>query len=182
LVTLVDTEFGLTLIPYPNSLSLCATVPTFPRGRTCWTVPSALAQGCNDGGMVPAGPITQVLPATTRAAGFPHLRDMASKYRLIPNLVDISADLSPNSALDAFSGSGVVAYLLMALGVAVTTNDFLAFPTVIAEATVINQRVSLNDADVQQIISPLADDRDLIQRTFDGLYFTAADRVFLDSA
>jgi adenine-specific DNA-methyltransferase len=32
------------------------------------------------------------------------------------------------------------------------------------------------------ITGPPADDRDFIQRTFDGLYFTADDRAFLDSA
>ena len=37
-----------------------------------------------------------------------------------------------DSALDAFSGSGVVSYLLKTLGYQVTANDFLSFPAAIA--------------------------------------------------
>jgi adenine-specific DNA-methyltransferase len=133
-------------------------------------------------GMVLAGPATAVVAAATRAAAFPRLRYMGSTHRLIPDLAQLFADLAPSSALDAFCGSGVVAYVLKALGAAVTTNDFLAFPTVIAQATVVNQRVRLSDADVELIIGPPADGRNFIQRTFDGLYFTAADLAFLDSA
>lgn len=107
---------------------------------------------------------------------------MGSKYKLIPHLAEVFAELGGETALDAFSGSGVVSYLLKSLGYQVTSNDFLTFPTVIARATVANQTVKLSAADVDRICGPAADDRDFIQRTFDGLYFTADDRRFLDSA
>jgi DNA adenine methylase/adenine-specific DNA-methyltransferase len=86
------------------------------------------------------------------------------------------------SALDAFSGSGVVSYLLKSLGYQVTSNDFLTFPTVIATATMANQTVKLTRADIERICGPAADERNFIQSTFDGLYFTVDDRRFLDSA
>jgi len=76
----------------------------------------------------------------------------------------------------------VVAYTLKALGCSVTTNDFLAFPAVIAQATIANQGTRLTVADVERITGAPADSRDLIQRKFDGLYFTAEDRMFLDAA
>lgn len=117
-----------------------------------------------------------------QVARFPRLRYMGSKYRLVPHLAALFGELGARTTLDAFSGSGVVAYGLKALGCSVTTNDVLAFPAVIAEATVANQHVRLTAADVEQITGPPADERDFIQRTFDGLYFTAADRAFLDSA
>jgi len=117
-----------------------------------------------------------------RIAAFPRLRYMGSKYRLIPHLVQLFDDLAPTAALDAFSGSGVVSYALKAVGAAVTANDFLAFPAVIADATVANKRTRLSAADIERVIGPPADDRDFIRRTFDGLYFTSDDRAFLDSA
>ena len=107
---------------------------------------------------------------------------MGSKYRLVPNLAEVFAEVGGRTALDAFSGSGVVSYLLKALGYQVTANDFLAFPAAIAQATVVNQDVYLTQSDIDAICGPAADDRDFIQRTFDGLYFTAEDRRFLDSA
>jgi adenine-specific DNA-methyltransferase len=117
-----------------------------------------------------------------RVAAFPRLRYMGSKHRLVPQLAAVFEELGAGVALDAFSGGGVVAYTLKALGCAVTANDFLAFPAVIAQAAVANQRARLSAADVERITGPPADDRDFIRRTFDGLYFSADDRAFLDSA
>jgi DNA adenine methylase/adenine-specific DNA-methyltransferase len=117
-----------------------------------------------------------------RVAAFPRMRYMGSKYRLVPHLVSLFDDLAPATALDAFSGSGVVAYALKACGMSVAASDFLAFPSVIARAAIANQRTRLTPAEIERITGPPADERDFIRRTFDGLYFTADDRAFLDSA
>ena len=123
------------------------------------------------------------LPEVVRRASlFPRLRYMGSKYRLIPHLARAFTELGGATALDAFSGSGVVSYLLKACGYQVTANDFLAFPAVIARASVVNQDVTLGADDIADICGPPADDRDFIQRTFSGIYFTDADLRFLDSA
>jgi hypothetical protein len=71
----------------------------------------------------------------SRVSEFPRLRYMGSKYRLVPYLADVFTELGGGTALDAFSGSGVVSYLLKTLGYQVTANDFLTFPSVIARAT-----------------------------------------------
>jgi DNA adenine methylase/adenine-specific DNA-methyltransferase len=107
---------------------------------------------------------------------------MGSKYRLIPHLAEVFTEIGGRTALDAFSGSGVVSYLLKNLGFEVTSNDFLNFPSIIARATVVNHTVKLTRAEVETICGPSADGRQFIQETFDGLYFTADDRAFLDSA
>jgi DNA adenine methylase/adenine-specific DNA-methyltransferase len=117
-----------------------------------------------------------------RVGAFPRLRYMGSKYRLAPQLAGVFAELGGVTALDAFSGSGVVSYLLKSLGYQVTANDFLSFPAVIARATVMNQDQTLSPGDISRICGPAADDRDFIRRTFEGLYFTGADLEFLDSA
>ncbi|WP_423919416.1 DNA adenine methylase [Frigoribacterium sp. 2-23] len=118
----------------------------------------------------------------TQAAVFPRLRYMGSKYRLLPELHDVFASVGGRTALDAFSGSGVVSYLLKASGFAVTSNDFLTFPGVIARATVANDHVTLDAELVETICGPPADDRDFIRSTFDGVYFDRDDLAFLDSA
>jgi len=107
---------------------------------------------------------------------------MGSKYRLVPHLAAVFDEIGGSTALDAFSGSGVVSYLLKSMGYEVTSNDFLNFPAVIAKATISNQTVKLSTEDIDRVCSEPADGRDFIQRTFDGLYFTAEDRAFLDSA
>ena len=126
--------------------------------------------------------LVDVSGVVSRVAAFPRLRYMGSKYRLVPDLAGVFAEVGGQSALDAFSGSGVVSYLLKTLGYQVTSNDFLAFPAAIARATVVNQYERLTEEDLDVICGPPADDRDFIRRTFQGLYFTDEDRAFLDSA
>ena len=130
----------------------------------------------------PGDPPVAWANAMSRMAEFPRLRYMGSKYRLVPHLAEVFGEVRGVTALDAFSGSGVVSYLLKTLGCQVTANDFLTFPAAITRATVVNQDETLTGEDIEAICGPPADDRDFIQRTFDGLFFTADDRRFLDSA
>ncbi|NYD67920.1 DNA adenine methylase [Agromyces atrinae] len=144
--------------------------------------------------VAPARPVaTSPIPATpgpetpgpetpAQVARFPRLRYMGSKYKLVPALNEVFHEIGGTRALDAFSGSGVVSYLLKARGFEVTSNDFLTFPTVIARATVANSTTTLGDDLVETICGPAADDRDFIQQKFDGIFLSAADRRFLDSA
>ena len=113
---------------------------------------------------------------------YPRIRFMGSKHRLAPRLAELFATLPPGPAIDAFSGSGVVAHTLKAGGRAVAANDQLAFAATIAEAVVANPGERLSAADVERICSPNRDGRDFIARTFDGLYFPATDHAFLDAA
>lgn len=107
---------------------------------------------------------------------------MGSKYQLLPHLAALFVEIGGGTAVDAFSGSGVVSYLLKSQGFAVTSNDFLAFPAAIARATVENSTVTLGNDLVEMICGPGADDRDFVRSTFEGLYFTPDDREFLDTA
>src|SRR5437762_12267172 len=108
-------------------------------------------------------------PRVDHVAAYPRLRYMGSKYKVVPVLVDILDDLSFESALDAFSGSGVVAYALKAMGKTVTANDFLNFASIVARATVENPGVRLDDADLVTILGPSADGRHFFASTFNGL-------------
>ncbi|HET8985486.1 MAG TPA: DNA adenine methylase, partial [Trueperaceae bacterium] len=130
---------------------------------------------------------SSLFPSTLDAARattttYPRIRYMGSKYRLLPQLAEVFAEVGGTTALDAFSGSGVVSYLLKRQGFAVTANDMLEFPGTLAAATVVNQSTLLTADDVERITGPAADERDFIRRTFDGVFYTAEDRAFLDSA
>jgi DNA adenine methylase/adenine-specific DNA-methyltransferase len=115
-----------------------------------------------------------------RIAGFPKLRFMGSKYRLLPWIHSVLSNLKFDTALDAFSGSSCVAYLLKAMGKCVTANDFLLFPATIARATVENSTVVLNPDDLRTLTSSNRAQRHFIERTFRGIFFTPADLRFLD--
>lgn len=125
---------------------------------------------------------TAASSADLAAALYPRIRYMGSKYKLLPRLADVFAEVGGRTALDAFSGSGVVAYLLKRQGFAVTANDMLEFPGTLATATVVNHTTRLTREDVEQITGPAADDRDFVRRTFRGVFYDEDDRAFLDSA
>lgn len=116
-------------------------------------------------------------------SAYPRLRYMGSKYRVMPYLLDIFQRLDFSTALDAFSGSGVVAYGLKALGASVTTNDYLTFAETVATATIANSCERLDALEIDAVASgPNRDGRDFIERTFDGVFFDQDDNRFLDAA
>jgi adenine-specific DNA-methyltransferase len=125
---------------------------------------------------------SRVVDALAQAKQFPRLRYMGSKYRLLPHLATAFDDVGGQTALDAFSGSGVVSYLLKTQGYQVTSNDFLQFPGAITRAAVVNQATTLSDDDIERMCGPAVDDRNFIRTTFKDVFYTDEDRAFLDSA
>jgi hypothetical protein len=112
-----------------------------------------------------AKPPSAAVAAEETAILFPRVRWMGSKYRLLPHLAEVFQEVGGTTALDAFSGSGVVSYLLKRQGFSVHSNDYLEFPATIARASVVNQATRFTDADVEQITGPSADGRNFIQNT-----------------
>lgn len=125
---------------------------------------------------------TNIRAALELAANYPRLRYMGSKYKLAPHLARVFGELGGCSFLDAFSGSGFVGYLAKAMGYQVTANDYMNYGRVIASASICLPKPVLSPSVIDQVLSPAHDDRDFIQRTFDGVFFTSEDRAFLDSA
>lgn len=116
-----------------------------------------------------------------RMQSFPQLRFMGNKYRLLPWIHEVLAGLPFDTALDAFSGSGCVAYLLKAMGKEVVANDFLDFATRISEATVENRAHRLSDRQVETLLTPNSSRDHFIERTFHGIFYEPADLRFLDN-
>jgi len=129
---------------------------------------------------------TQIVQAsrTTKVVvkpSFPETRYMGSKQVLLPFILKHISSLRFSRALDAFSGSGCVAYALKQTGAEVHTNDFLKFAFHIARATIENNSTLLTDADTQMLLRPNRGARDFIQATFADRYFNPTDNRFLDN-
>lgn len=117
---------------------------------------------------------------STQLKRFPKLRFMGSKYRLLPWIHEALMELEFESAVDAFSGSGAVAYLLKTMGKHVVANDRLAFSAAIARAIVENGSERLEPCDVERLMRPNPSQRHFIEDTFRGIFFSPADLKFLD--
>lgn len=114
---------------------------------------------------------------------FPRFRYMGSKFRLLPWIHDTLAELDFESATDAFSGSGVVSYLLKGMDKQVRANDTLHFPSVLTAATVANSATQLSAEDLDFLLSTKAkrSQDKFIQKTFEGIFYTQPELVFLDN-
>jgi adenine-specific DNA-methyltransferase len=123
---------------------------------------------------------TQPPELPLRAKSYPQLRFMGSKHRLLPWLHEILAPIPFDTALDAFSGSGCVGYLLKSMGKEVTANDFLNFTSVLATALVENSETVLRSQDVDRLLSETLEHDRFIEETFEGIFFTPEDLRFLD--
>ena len=145
-------------------------------------------------GPVPASPSQQVsirqgfkqadsspVPLPLRVAEYPEFRYMGSKHRLLPWIHQVLRTIEFQTAADPFVGSGCVSYLMKSMGKQVKASDFLNFPTVIAEATLGNQRYRLNQSVVERLLTPLPHGPDFITRTFSGIFYNAEDLRFLNS-
>ncbi len=112
---------------------------------------------------------------------FPATKYMGSKQRLLPFIIKNIANLRFTKALDAFSGSGCVAYALKKHGARVYANDFLTFCFHTARATVENDKVQLSREDVQALVRPNPNAPTFIRDTYTNLFFDNTDCEFLDN-
>jgi DNA adenine methylase len=106
---------------------------------------------------------------------------MGSKRKLLPSLQNIFSKLKFETALDAFSGTSSVAYLLKSMNKSVETNDYLRFNYYIAKALIENNNVTLSDAEIEEIIQFNSDKSNFIEKEFAELYFSRRDCRWLDS-
>ncbi|MCP4678276.1 MAG: DNA methyltransferase [Deltaproteobacteria bacterium] len=113
---------------------------------------------------------------------FPKTRYLGSKRKLLNLLQDVFSRLEFDSALDPFSGTGAVAYLLKTMGKSVTASDALESNVVVARALVVNNETTL-DSTVDSLVGGLPDPEALvgfIERTFDEVFFERDENRFID--
>jgi 16S rRNA G966 N2-methylase RsmD len=119
-----------------------------------------------------------------REARFPPTRYQGSKRKLADAILAATHDLDFDTVLDAFGGTGAVSHAFKRAGKSVTYNDLLAFNHQIGIALIENDNVRLNDSAIAAIGDrrPGRDYRDLIEREFEGIYFTSEENRWLDVA
>ena len=113
---------------------------------------------------------------------FPKTRYLGSKRKLIGPLYDVFQSLEFETALDPFSGTGVVSYLLKQMGVSVVSSDTMAFNVAAAQALVVNQQEHIS-AEIDRLLNRVSQSNvshGFIETTFDGLFFLPDENRFID--
>lgn len=116
----------------------------------------------------------------TQVDKFPATRFMGSKQRLLTDIYSILKKVEFDSALDLFSGSGAVAYLLKSMGKKVVANDYMHMNYLAAKALIVNNDVTLDTGEARLLTQPLNPTDQFVSKTFDGLYFSPEDNRFID--
>lgn len=113
---------------------------------------------------------------------FPQTRYLGSKRKLLGQLAAIFSALELERALDPFSGTGAVAYLLKALGKSVVASDSLLSNAIVARALVANSSETLGSAAAELVVGLPEPGRaaGFVESTFDGIFFEREENRFLD--
>ncbi len=115
---------------------------------------------------------------------FPSTRYQGSKARSAAWIVERLDVYGCETALDAFGGTGAVAWRLKQAGLAVTFNDALEWNRQVGLALIANDRETV-DPRIASAIGTLRKGRSygsFIARTFGGIYYTDAENAWLDVA
>ena len=120
------------------------------------------------------------LPSLT--SEFPSTRYQGSKAKLADWIWQQIQDLDFRTCLDAFGGTGSVAYRLKEAGKCVTYNDILRFNYYIGLGLIENSKVTLASEDVGWLLQrqPQLQYPSFVQDTFGGIYFTDKENAWID--
>jgi len=115
-------------------------------------------------------------------AAFPTTRYQGSKAKLVEWIWEQMADLRFQSGLDAFGGTGAVAYRLKRAGKQVTYNDLLRFNYYIGLALIENKQVRLSPEETDWLLERHFDITypTVVQDNFPDIYFTGEENAWID--
>lgn len=112
---------------------------------------------------------------------YPPTRYMGSKEKILPYIRQAAEKLQFDSAIDLFSGSGVVSYLFKAMEKQVLSNDYMAMNAVFSKAMIENNTQTLDREEVNSLFSiPSGAINTFVQDTFSGIYFSNEDNLIID--
>lgn len=122
--------------------------------------------------------VPKALPAQTKK--YPSTRYMGSKNKLLNQIWSVASQFQFETAVDLFSGSGVVGYLFKSHGKKVISNDYMVMATTLARATIENNGIVLSEADTLALLEGHKPTDCFVEKTFKDLYFCDQDNRLID--
>lgn len=119
-------------------------------------------------------------PLLDQATRYPSTRYMGSKNKLLTELWAIASQFKFDTAVDLFSGSGIVGYMLKSHGKAVVSNDYMAMSATFAKAMIENNDVLLSQEEALGLLVPSNSVDHFVETKFQGLYFSDDDNRLID--
>ena len=119
-------------------------------------------------------------PLPQQAMQYPSTRYMGSKNKLLSEIWAVASQFEFDTALDLFSGSGVVGYMFKSHGKAVVSNDYMAMSATFAKAMIENNEVTLSQAEALSLLEQKNTIDRFVETKFQGLYFSDDDNRLID--
>lgn len=119
-------------------------------------------------------------PLPPQAMKYPSTRYMGSKNKLLTEIWAVASQFEFNTALDLFSGSGVVGYMFKSHGKSVVSNDYMAMSATFAKAMIENNEITLPHAEALALLEPKNTIDRFVETKFQGLYFSDDDNRLID--
>ncbi|MEA3351950.1 MAG: DNA adenine methylase [Chloroflexota bacterium] len=115
-------------------------------------------------------------------AKFPSTRYQGSKAKLVDWIWDKINNLDFSTCLDAFGGTGVVAYRLKQEGKQVIYNDILRFNYSFGKALIENRDIRVTQDEINWILDRHIDIHypNFVEKTFPDIYFTDEENQWVD--
>ena len=95
-------------------------------------------------------------------------------------LYNVFKDLKFDSALDLFSGSGSVSYLLKCMNKKVVSNDFLSYASNLSKSIIQNSNNKLSKNDIKYLLKKPKNYNRFVQTKFKNIFFSNNENDFID--
>jgi len=119
-------------------------------------------------------------PLPEQVAQYPSTRYMGSKSKLLAEIWSVASQFKFETAVDLFSGSGVVGYMLKAHGKQVLSNDYMAMSATFTKAMIENNSVTLPENEALGLLDPDTKTDRFVEKTFNKIYFSNEDNKMID--
>lgn len=120
-------------------------------------------------------------PLPKQVAAYPPTRFMGSKRKLLPEIWSVASQFKFETAVDLFSGSGIVDYMFKSQGKSVISNDYMAMSATFTKAMIENSNVTLPVEEARKLLEVQKESDHFVFNTFKGLYFTDEENNLIDT-
>ncbi|ABR91627.1 DNA adenine methylase [Janthinobacterium sp. Marseille] len=119
-------------------------------------------------------------PLPVQATMYPSTRFMGSKNKLLSEIWSVASQFKFDSAVDLFSGSGIVGYMLKAHGKEVISNDYMSLSSTFTKAMIENNDVILEPSEAAELLLPILSIDNFVSTRFKDLYFSDEENHLID--
>lgn len=119
-------------------------------------------------------------PLSHQTLQYPSTRYMGSKNKLLTQIWGVASQFDFDTAIDLFSGSGIVGYMFKAHGKSVVSNDYMAMSATFAKAMIENNDITLSQTEALGLLEPKHTIDRFVETKFQGLYFEDDDNRLID--